>query len=99
MASVSWPGVGVNHSFWNVSFTSFCSNKSHLLLDIFIKQQKQMKAGVNSDLDSLFVVDPPDHFDTHFGDLAKAWLFQANIPQDLYDPLSHTNTCVLYKKD
>lgn len=54
--------------------------------------------GVNSDLDSLFVVDSPDHFDTHFGDLAKARLFQANIPQDLNDPLPHTNTRVLYEE-
>lgn len=51
--------------------------------------------GINLDLDPLFVVDPPDHFDTHFSDLAKARLFQANIPQDLYDPFPHTNACVL----
>lgn len=64
---------------------------------MFIKAAKTDGGrGANSDLDSLFVVDPPDHLDTHFGDLAKARLFQANIPQDLYDPLPHTNTRVLY---
>lgn len=39
MASLSWFGVGVNHSFWNVSFTNFC--KRHWRIVCVWKQIKQ----------------------------------------------------------
>lgn len=32
MASLSWLGVGVNQSFWNVSFTSFCGGQGKNVL-------------------------------------------------------------------
>lgn len=50
-----------------------------------------------TNLDPLFIVDPSDHLDTHLSDLVEVRLLQANIPQDLNDPLPHTNTCVLCK--
>lgn len=49
MASLSWLGVGVNHSFWNVSFTSFWEDKQvfylycveNLLIHSFISKTKR----------------------------------------------------------
>lgn len=52
---------------------------------------------INTNLDPLFVVDPADHLDAHLCDLVEVRLLQANIPQDLNDPLPHTNTCVLWR--
>lgn len=46
-------------------------------------------------LNALFIVDSADHLYTHLCDFWKRWLFQTDIPQDLYYPLSYTNTSVL----
>lgn len=32
MVSLSWAGVGVNHNFWNVSFTNFYKQQVHVSL-------------------------------------------------------------------
>lgn len=44
MASLSWLGVGVNQSFWNVSFTSFCNKNMHFMLKIDVKAGKKKKS-------------------------------------------------------
>ena len=49
----------------------------------------------NTNLDPLLIVDPSDHPHTHLGHLVEVRLLQANISQDLDDPLPDTNTCVL----
>lgn len=50
---------------------------------------------INPNLDPFFIVDSPDHLHTHLSDLVEVWQLQANIPQDLYDSFSYTDTCVL----
>ncbi len=66
---------------------------------LHIKNCQQLKSCIyvrNTNLDPLFIVDPSDHLHTHLSDLVEVGLFQANIPQDLNDPLPHTYTRVLY---
>jgi len=41
IVSLSWLAVGVNHSFWNVSFTSFCREEK-------IVQDKPMTTNIRT---------------------------------------------------
>lgn len=50
---------------------------------------------MNTHLYPLLVVDPSDHLDTHLCDFVEVRLLQADISQDLDDPLPHTDACVL----
>lgn len=55
----------------------------------------EFRLKTSTNLDPLFIVDPSNHFDTHFSDFVEVRLLQANIPQYLNDPLPYTNARVL----
>lgn len=97
MASLSWLGVGENQSFWNVSFTSFCTGKHDVKHAVHqgASLVKGLLTKMKTNLDAFFIVDPSNHFHTHLSDLVEVWLLQAYVPEDLNDPFSHTDTRVL----
>ena len=50
--------------------------------------------GERTDLDALFVVHAPNHFDAHLRDLLVLAVIDADVAKDLDDALAHTDARV-----
>ena len=49
-------------------------------------------------LNSFFIVDPPNDLHTNFSCFWEIWLVDANVPQDFNHSFPYTNTSVLQCK-